>query len=314
MSTNNIHRIDLNLLVVLDALLAEGNVGRTASRLNLTQSAVSHALRRLRELFDDPLFVRTAYGITPTARTLELAPQLRAVLDGVRDIVMPSERFEPARSTESVVIGMTDYASVILMPALSARLQQEAPHMRCVVRAQHPDLDVGSLDSEALDLSISPLWGPVPKRIAVEPLFHDRFVLVCRLGHPVLSGRVSLDAMMKVSRIVLTGRIDGSSVSEPSLIRAGIDTKPAMIVPHFLAAPFILERTDHFALLPERLSRHLLTIGALQVLEPPIALPDITMALMYHQQKVAASRCLQWLAGLITTLRDPAPGGPAPLP
>lgn len=299
MSEINIHRIDLNLLVVFEALLAERHVGRAASTLSLTQSAVSHALGRLRELFSDPLFFRTAGGVAPTERALALEPELREILSRTRQLISAQAHFNPQAATDRVVIGLTDYASAVVLPSLAAYLEREAPNLRVVLRVDHPDFSVNHLDTEQLDFSIAPVWSAVPKRISVTPLFLDQFVLTSRKGHPMLSRKTSLDVLKGLSRVVVSSRIDGSSVSEPSLIKAGFSRHPAMVIPHFLAAPFILDRTDYIAFIPEKLSRQLSSLAPLQMHPSPIALPVITMALMYHQKRVAASPCLHWVASAI---------------
>lgn len=299
MNKINIHRIDLNLLVVLGVLLTERHVSRTASALNLTQSAVSHALGRLRVLFSDPLFFRTADGMAPTERALALEPELSEILARTRQLISAQEDFDPQTAGDRIVIGLTDYASAVVMPALAAILERESPNLQVILRVDHPDLSVNHLDSEQLDFSIAPLWSVVPKRISVTPLFLDQFVLTCRSSHPVVSTNPSLEALKRLSRAVVSSRIDGSSVSEPSLIKAGFPRHPAMVIPHFLAAPFILERSDYIAFIPEKLSWQLSSLAPLQMRPSPIALPKITMALMYHQRRVAASPCLSWVASAI---------------
>ena len=123
----NIGRIDLNLLVYLDVLLRERNVTRAASYLGITQPAMSNGLRRLRELFDDPLLVRTSEGMTPTERALELQPVVRSVLAAVERAVQPKKPFDAARSTRVFRIMASDYAESTLIPAVLERLQREAP-------------------------------------------------------------------------------------------------------------------------------------------------------------------------------------------
>ena len=116
MNTVQLSRIDLNLLVLLDVVAAERHVGRAAKRLGLTPSAVSHGLRRLRELFDDPLFLRTPKGVVPTARTLELAAPISDVLARVSNLVGSVERFDPATSARRFSIGAADATSAVLLP------------------------------------------------------------------------------------------------------------------------------------------------------------------------------------------------------
>lgn len=304
MNINQISRIDLNLLVVLQTLLQERHVGKTAARLNLSQSAVSHSLRRLRTLFNDKLFFRTASGIIPTERAQKLAVPLQEVLSGVQAIINPDNSFNPATATDRIVIGITDYASVVLMPVLAEYLEKNAPNLRISLKVEHPDLDIINLDSQDIDFSIAPIWNSVPKRISVVPLFQDRFVLVSRQGHPILSKKFGLEQLKSVRRIVVSSRLDESSVTEPAIIKAGFGHDITMTIPHFLAAPFVLEKTDHIAFLPERLSRHMCLLAALKTHEPPLQLPDVTMALLYHKKKIDSSPCLLWLSNVIKTVLE----------
>src|SRR5690606_22381596 len=126
MNKIHLYGVDLNLLVVFDALVAERHATRAAERIGLTQPAVSHALNRLRALFGDPLFVRSPRGMTPTSLAQEIAPSVRSILEQVEGVLRGQRAFDPAESTRQFVVGLSDYAAFVLLPRLIARLDHEA--------------------------------------------------------------------------------------------------------------------------------------------------------------------------------------------
>src|SRR6185369_11429562 len=179
----NLSRIDLYLLVVLEAIVAEGGVSRAAERLNLTQPAVSHALARLRELFDDPLFVREGRNLAPTAFTKGLVEPLRQSLQALGTLIEKGESFDPARSETSFTVSMRDPMEVLILPRLMKRLAREAPgiDLRTVQmrrRGVESGLADGTLDA-AFDVAL-----PLSERIHRQRISADRFVVAARKGHP----------------------------------------------------------------------------------------------------------------------------------
>ncbi|MEM9492846.1 MAG: LysR family transcriptional regulator, partial [Myxococcota bacterium] len=186
MSSSRLTGLDLNLLVVLDALLLECNATRAAARLGLTQSAVSRALARLRSHFDDPLFVRVPGGLSPTPRAEDMAARLRPALDELGRAVDLGAAFDPARAARSFTLSTADLAELAILPALMQRLADEAPGLSIVARA--PDRGPArtvedALESGAVDIALG-IFDDAPAAFRCQTLFRGEFVCLVRAGHP----------------------------------------------------------------------------------------------------------------------------------
>ena len=256
-------RFDLNLLVVLDALLAERHVGRAADRLHLSQSAASHSLSRLREALGDPLFVRNPKGIEPTPLALSLAQPIAEVLEGVRRIAAPRGPFDPSRLQREFAVGTTDYGMLtVLAPAL-ASIGAQAP--KCTVRTETIDQAsaVRGLDAGEIDLAIgSGTFANFPQRIEAIPLFDERFVGIARAGHPGLQRRgkrwsVALEAFLDAPHVLVSPRGDARGAVDEALERLGRRRTVAATSPSFITVPFVVGAGDLLAVVAERAAQRL---------------------------------------------------------
>jgi DNA-binding transcriptional LysR family regulator len=275
----NLSRIDLNLLVLFAIVLEERHVGRAAERLNLTPSAVSHGLKRLRRLLNDPLFLRTPKGMVPTARAVELEESVADVLVRVRSIVSTAETFDPARSTRRFMIGAPDGVSAVFLPSLLANLQRSAPGIdigvrqllpphkgRALQRAWEPVLE--ELEIGTLDVAIVPL-DEVPARFVEKPLYEESFVIATRMGHP-LSRDPTLDRYCEMQHLVVSLTGDPHGLFDDLLAGLGRSRRVAVTVPNFMQAMLLVAETDLVAALPRRLAAtHAERLG-LTLVEPPL--------------------------------------------
>src|SRR5690349_17817859 len=183
-------RADLNLLVLFEVVLRERHVGRAADRLNLTPSAVSHGLGRLRRLLNDPLFLRTPKGVVPTARAAELAAPIADVLARVRSVVAAAAPFDAATSSRRFAIGAPDGASAVVLPPLLAEMRERAPGIDLSLRQILPGAagrrwqdSLHDLEARALDVAVIPV-DEVPARFVARSLYEEDFVVAMRAGHP----------------------------------------------------------------------------------------------------------------------------------
>jgi DNA-binding transcriptional LysR family regulator len=193
MQRSNLAAVDLNLLVVFDAVMAERSVTRAALRLRLTQPAVSHAVSRLRALFRDPLFVRTPAGMEPTPLALGLGPRIGAVLNEIGAILAPGRDFDPATSDRTFTVGMSDYAAAVFLPGLARRVETTAPGITLVARHTSHAAGVETLDSDEAELVVGNFPDP-PRRLDSELLYREGFMCALRAGHPALARGFDLDA------------------------------------------------------------------------------------------------------------------------
>ena len=319
--------LDLNLLRVFDALMAERNVTRAGARLHLTQSAISHALNRLRYMLADELFVRGAEGMQPTARAAEIGPRLSQALHHMQLALAPAA-FDPKTTDRGFTIGATDYFSALLLPEIAARLRAQAPSAELRVRALD-DVDVvEELDAGRMDLLIGS-FGRIPERFTHAPLYRDEMVWVLRTDHPAATKPLTLDVIARLPHlsIALTGNvseaIDGFVTQhglerrviacnrggvDKVLAEHGLSRRNHITVPHFLAAPHILANSDLIALMPRRLAARFTGIYPLTLIVPPHDCAVFEVAVLWHT-RLGARADTMWLRAL---LHDVAAGLDAP--
>ena len=289
--------MDLNLLRVFDALLEEQSVTRAGSRLGLTQSAVSHALTRLRHHFGDPLFVRGPAGMQPTPRALEVGPGVHSALVQLQTAIAPSA-FDPATAERRFIVATSSYGCAILIPALAARLAELAPQVELSIQQPGPDV-VEQLDSRRADL-VAWVESGSPDRVAVDPLLDETMVWAVRANHPGLpEGPVSLKALAALSHVVITAprplvptrgvlaepSWEGLRPFEDALAAQGLTQKIAISVPDIYSAITIVARSDMASLIPRRLGQMSQNMGILRLIEPPHPSVKVRMSLMSLRER-----------------------------
>ena len=279
----NLAGIDLNLLVALDALLAERSVTRAADRVGLSQPAMSRALGRLRDLFGDRLLVRTSSGLAPTPRAEALAQRLRAVLMEVGQIVRAPE-FDPATLRGMARIAIPDYLGLLVLPALLRRLEREAPGLD-IVLAPPRATTLNELEAGGPDLAIGN-FPDVPAGFYGKPVMTDGFACLARRGHPALTEPLTPERFAGLRHALITVRDDRSpGAVDEALGRLGLTRRIALRVPNFLAAPLIVAETDLILTLPRRLAHWLAGRADVQVMEPPLDLGTFTILQLWHERR-----------------------------
>ena len=274
--------VDLNLLKLLDALLRERSVTRAGQRLGLSQPAASRALGRLRRLLADRLVVRTPQGLEPTPRASALAEPVARLLEGARAIVAPVE-FDPATARGKIVIGSVDYMTLLLMPALVARLSRLAPGLDLEIPAMVGD-HVGLIARDAADLALG-IYEDLPAGFFRRLLYDEDLVCVVRRGHPVVEAGLTLERFLALSHVtvVVTGR--GEAPVDVALARLGLTRRVAMRLPHFLVAPMLVAEGDMILSLPRRLAHRITDLAPLAVLELPLEIGPLPMSMIWHERR-----------------------------
>ena len=296
----NIKNLDLNLLKALDALLDERSVTRAAERLSLTQPAVSGMLTRLRESFDDPLFVRTQRGIAPTLRAQALAGPLKELLCNAEALLRP-QGFDPATAHMTLRIAATDYAlQAVVLPFLAV-LRKRAPGVCvAVVPAQHLPLHE-RLERGDIDLALITPENTAPD-LHARRLFEERYVCVMRADHPDARRRcLSLARFCELDHALVSyGGGSFRGVTDEALERLGRQRRVALSVTSFLVLPEILRSSDLIAVVPQRLVR---PDSGLVVLEPPLEIPGFTKTAAWHE-RTHRSPGHQWARELLFELAE----------
>jgi DNA-binding transcriptional LysR family regulator len=293
----DLRRIDLNLLVALEALLDEKSVTRAAHRLGMSQPAASRALGRLRALFSDALLVDGSGGYVLSSRAEEVRPVLRRILAGVGEL-LEADSFDPATATGRIRLLMPDLQAVALAPQLLARLAREAPSL---------DLDIvapGTNGIEVLEHGVADaivgLIDQAPAGIHRRRLYDEVLVTLMRAHHPALKGKFTLDRFLTLEHIVVSVTGTGPAPVDEVLARMGRTRRVKLRVPNFFAAIEIAARSDLIMTLPSSLARAAANMRRFVSLPPPLDLGSFTMSLVWHARQQDAPRH-KWLRRAIVT-------------
>ncbi|CDX24420.1 Transcriptional regulator, LysR family [Mesorhizobium sp. ORS 3359] len=316
----DLSRIDLNLLVLLEAVMEERHVGRSAARLNLSPSAVSHGLGRLRGLLGDPLFLRTPRGVVPTDRALELAAPVAEILARVRSVIASAEPFDSARSSRRFVIGAPDGASAVFLSPLLEVLRRSAPGIDIGIRQLLPRQGetsplpawsdvIAELEARVMDVAVIPV-GEAPERFLRRKLYEEDFVIAMRAGHR-FSQEPSSTAYCAAEHLVVSQTGDAQGFVDVALAERGLSRRIALTVPNFMFALAVLAETDLISALPRRfVAMHGRRFGVVAV-EAPVALPRFQITAVVP--KVAMMDAgIAWLIGQLEQAGSGVePSGPA---
>jgi DNA-binding transcriptional LysR family regulator len=295
----NIHGLDLNLLLVFEALLKDRNVTTAGARLHLSQPTMSHALKRLRAMCGDPLFVRTMQGMQPTAYALQLAAPIGQALDTVRSSLAGGWRFDPLTSTRTFNLVMTDIGQTVFLPRLLAHLGRAAPGVNLVVSQILRDQYRDALQSGAVDLAL----GRMPSLMTgfyQQRLFEYPYICLMRADHPRIGDELTFEQYIEEAhvQVALPGVME--SVIDRALAQRDARRRIALNIPHYVAVRAILAETDLVATVPSLLAE---TSGPedLKALPPPLPLPRVVVRQFWHERfhDDAGNR---WLRGVIADL------------
>jgi LysR family transcriptional activator of mexEF-oprN operon len=274
---------DLNLLVAFDALMAEGSVSRAARRVGIGQPAMSHALSRLRELFGDRLFVRTADRMQPTTRALELAAPIARILADIRESVLADRAFAPDRAEMTFRVAASDQNELAVLRTVLATLRSSAPKVRIAVSTVGRDRLDAMLESGAVDLAIGYFPDPPDARTS-EVLFREEFVCLfdakaCRASSPL-----KLKTYLELPHIIMSLRGQLSGDADTVIGRDGGKRFVFMATPHFLAIPYLLHGFRAVAAVPRRLAEHCAEVAGLEISPLPIAMDGYDVSMQWHSR------------------------------
>jgi DNA-binding transcriptional LysR family regulator len=296
---NSLAGIDLNLLVVLEALLAERHVSRAALRLNKSQPAISHALARLRHLLDDPLLVRRAGGLEPTARAMEIAPALTEALDRMRHLLAPAG-FDPATERRMFRLAMSDYGAAVILPALLPLLRARAPHVDLVVSQASREVMVSQIVDGEIDLAFGVFPG-LDRSVRSHRLFDEQFA--CLADAASLGAEKAMDLATYLGRphALVDLRPERQSEVDKALAELGHKRRLCLVIPHWGVAPRLIAGTD---LVLTAASRILPAAdNGLCVFAPPFEIPAFQFTQIWHKRR-DGDPAHQWLRSQLQHLLD----------
>jgi DNA-binding transcriptional LysR family regulator len=278
----NIRNIDLNLLVIFNALLEDQSTVKVAKRLALSQPAVSHALNRLRETFDDPLFVRASRGLVATPRALSLAPELNDFILRAEKLLGNAPIFIPKEARVTFRIATTDYFEQIAFPKILKILEKEAPYCQIISRPTKGLLPKEDLETGDIDVAIAGFFGELPDGYHQRELYKDDFVCVARKGHPYLKDKVTLKNYAEQMHVLISMHGDMKSNSSAILKKHKLEQKYLAGSSSFLSPGWIVSETDLLLTCPRKLAESYKIHLPVELFELPFKLNEIKVTQVWH--------------------------------
>jgi len=279
----NLRAVDLNLLTVFRAVYEERQLTRAGERLHLTQSAISHGLSRLRHLFGDQLFLRSAGGVEPTPRAHEAAGAIFDALATIEHALDASQAFDPAQSTRTFRLGMLDFGAALLAPLLARALTTEAPQASVQIQHSTTEASIERLDRGELDLVTGP-FGELPSRFDAQDLCEDEYVVIARRSHPALKGRLTAKLLAGLGHVAVAPGMHPQMTVDRALARLGLVRRIALSIPHFASAPYAVAGSDLVAIMPRRLAVAYCAQYRLALHAIPFELPRLRIQAVWHRR------------------------------
>jgi len=302
-------RFDLNLLVVLDALLEEGGVHATARRLGMSQPNVSFALAKLRGALGDQLLVRDGAGMRPTALGEALREPVRRVLHGVEHEILAGRHFDPAHATRRFVLSTSDIGELVFLPRLMQELERIAPHVTLECRSLRPADLARAMGDGTVDLALGyfPDLGEGP--FMTQKLFDHPFTCIAREGHPALHAPWTAEAFLALGHIVVSQSGRSQELFEAQLTQMGLERRVALRSPHYMSVPLLVAGSDLISTVPKAVGAIFARMAPLRLIDPPFATPLINIQHYWHL-RVQDDPGVVWLRSVLARLflgRDPTP-------
>lgn len=301
MKRSHISQIDLNLLKVFSAMYAERHTGRAGHRLFMSQSAVSHALSRLRELFGDPLFVRTSEGMRPTSLADRLAEPIDAALRSVDEALRIDDTFDPGRARLDATIAISGMHPLLFLTDLYQQLERHAPGLNLYIRAlSHTGL-LQALDDGRADLLLGlglTDRGFASERYEHEDLYDDPLVCVVSSDNPEVGDRLDLETFAALPHLIIATDVVPSTWIDDLLAVSGLKRRIAVIAPHAQALPLLTAGTRLVATVARSLVIPYAPPGSVRILEPPFPTKPYVFQQIWDA-RTSSNPGLRWLRGMI---------------
>ena len=274
----NLNKVDLNLFIVFDAIYTEANLTRAGQIVGITQPAVSNALARLRETFNDPLFVRTAQGMVPTPMAQNIIGPVRNALQLLRVSVQESRTFNPLQANKTFRISMTDLTEAVVLPPLFQRLRRLAPNVKIESMLAKRRETTKELAAGRLDFAMDAPLNTDPQVRHVK-LLEDRYVSAMRRGHPLAKDKLSVEEYLSLSHIHISSRRSGLGMVDLALGKMGQQRKIALRSQHYMMATQVIQQTDMAVTVPERFARR----HDLHQIPLPVDIPPLETHIYWHE-------------------------------
>ena len=298
---SKLRQLDLNLLIALDVLIIEASVTKAAEKLNLSQSAMSYSLKKLRTILDDDILIRTSKEMEVTPYARQISDRLRQILVEIQATLLEKETFNPATSRETFRIATSDYVEATIGVNLVPQLAIQAPNMRIRINHLEKSTVMNALDNNEIDLAINPKLNLKSWQVQ-ENLYQEEFVCVFRGGDSITE--ISLADYLKRSHILVSLQDDFQGEGDRILELQQQSRQVIWSTTHFMTVPFLLANSDCIALLPKRMAQRCAKAMNLKILPPPIPIEGFTVSMVWHQRHTN-NLAHQWLRQqIIEAIRD----------
>ena len=298
MSTIDIRKLDMTLLLVFQEVMRHRKLTAVAERLGLTQSSISHSLRRLRDVFGDELFLRRHNGVEPTSRARELEPVVRQVIEALRGAIKVDQPFAPENVRGVVRITMADHYCALMGAPLLRTISECAPNLQLSIRPLVRRAALGALAANDIDLAVG-LFVRLPKGIRGQKLFEESHRVVVRKGHPVIGRKLDLKRFLAVEHLLVSLGADLEGVVDQALAKLGKQRKLVAAMPFFRPAIATVARTDLVTTIPSRHANVFADTFRLNVYRPPVAMPPYTATIAWHERN-DNNELIRWMIARVT--------------
>ncbi len=279
----DIRSLDLNLLVVFDAMLEHQNVTKAGDSIKLSQPAMSAAVSRLRELFDDPLFVRTRQGMAPTPKAQALSPSVRQVVQTIRGDILQPKEFNPLLSDRTFTLVTPDIAEVNFLPRLISELAKKSPHINLRTLAMPREAAAHSLESASAEMAIGYFPDLHKAGFFQQKLITNSHVCLVRMNHPTIGNKITSAQFLQAAHAVV--KPDGREhLFERFLQDKGIKRRVVVELSHFMSLLPIIETSNLLATVPKDLAEFFVQHGNVRYIPTPMKSPVIDVHLFWHQR------------------------------
>jgi len=278
----NLRSLDLNLLLIFDAVYGERSISRAAEKLHLSQPTVSNALARLRERLNDPLFERSAHGMLPTTRAKSLAEPIRQALDLLEGGLRGDDEFEFGQSDREFVVAVEDYGETVILPRFCDWLSEVAPNIRIKIRPESSTMLQSELRDGDVDLALDYF-------ALQDSTFENRCVLtetllcLSRRDHPQVEEKLTLETYLSLRHVVLSPRASSRPMIDLALAKRGLQRKISVTVPHFLSMPQMVQMSNMLCTLPRRMANFYADHFRVMSHTVPIRTPKFPVYLIWHE-------------------------------
>lgn len=297
----NLRQIDLNLLIALDVLITEASVSKAAERLNMSQSAMSYSLKRLRTILNDEILIRTSREMEVTPYASQISDRIRQILTEIQLTLLEPEEFNPATARETFRIAASDYVEATIGINLLQQLTTQAPNIRIRISNLVKETVMNALDDNRIDIAINPKL-PLKSWHVAENLYREEFVCVMQGDDSV--GELSIADYMERSHILVSLRDDFQGAYDKILAQQQQSRKVIWSTSHFMVVSLLLANSYCIALLPQRMAQQCAKTMNLRLLPPPIPIKGFTVSMVWHQRNTN-NPPHQWLRQqIVAAVRD----------